>query len=197
MVAVELHIRILYCTSQWHCKERPWRRTINWLQKKKNLANCLRSKKGRRLWTSTGDAVSTILWGSLACTERVFSVVWSGCNENQHPSSLRPWFTLEKHDLPLLAKGQLLPQVEVFKYIGVLWGKYGAQDWCRGGRNVVNVLVYSKERAELKGEPFDVSVDLCFYSHLRSWTLGHDQKDKIPNTSGKNKFLLQGGGALP
>ena len=58
--------------------------------------------------------------------------------------------------------GELLPQVEEFKYLGVL---------LTGG---------SVQRP-----------------HLWSWTLGHDRKNKIPDTSGQNEFPPQGGRALP
>ncbi len=45
-----------------------------------------------------------------------------------------------------------------------------------------------EERAELQGEALDLLVNLRAYSHLWSWALGHDRKDKIPDTGGRNEL---------
>lgn len=44
----------------------------------------------------------------------------------------------------------------------------------------------------MKGEALDLRVDLHSYSCLQPRTLGHDQKNKIPDTSSWNKFSRQG-----
>lgn len=52
-----------------------------------------------------------------------------------------------------------------------------------------NAVCCGEEGAKLKGEAFDLLVNLP--------TLGHDRKNMMPDTGGRNAFPLQSGGALP
>ncbi len=49
-----------------------------------------------------------------------------------------------------------------------------------------------EEGAELQGQALDLPVNL-----RSTLTYGHDRKDKIPDTGGRNELSPQGGWALP
>lgn len=53
----------------------------------------------------------------------------------------------------------------------------------------------SKEGAESEGEAFDLPVNLCSNSHLWLHAVGSGRKKNVADTSGQNRFPLQGGRA--
>lgn len=70
----------------------------------------------------------------------------------------------EREEFPLWTGGEVLTQVEEFKYFLVHeWGKQMKQ--------------------ELKGKALNLQVYLLSHPHLLSQALGCDQKNEIPNTS--------------
>ncbi|TWW73385.1 R2 Retrovirus-related Pol polyprotein from type I retrotransposable element [Takifugu flavidus] len=69
----------------------------------------------------------------------------------------------KKVECLLRVKEEILPQVEEFKYLGVLFMSEGRME------QEINRRIHSgEERAEPKGEALDLLVDLRFYPHLWS-----------------------------
>uniref|UniRef100_A0A7N8Y8H8 Reverse transcriptase domain-containing protein n=1 Tax=Mastacembelus armatus TaxID=205130 RepID=A0A7N8Y8H8_9TELE len=69
----------------------------------------------------------------------------------------------------LQARGEILPQVEEFKYLGVLFMSEGRTEPGIGSSNAVGVPVRcGEEGAKLEGEALDLLVNLRSYSHLWS-----------------------------
>ncbi len=112
-------------------------------------------------------------------------------------------FRWKKVACPLQVGGEFLPQVEEFKYLGVLFMSEGRMereiDRRSGAASAVMRLMVCRgeEGAELQGKALDLPVNLRSYSHLWLWAVGHDRKDKIPDTGGRNELSPQGGWALP
>lgn len=68
-------------------------------------------------------------------------------------------------------------------------------DWCGVPSDMRHALThFSKERAELKGKPLDLVVNLCPYPHLWPRAMASVQKNETVNT---NEVLPQGGQTLP
>ena len=93
--------------------------------------------------------------------------------------------------LPRVRK-EILPLVEEFKYLGVLFTTEGKMergdrqaDLCGGRSNVGSAAVRRGEQdTEPKGTDFNLPVDLHSYPHLWSRALGSDPKNEIAGTSG-------------
>ena len=78
-------------------------------------------------------------------------------------------------DCPLQVGEESLPQVEEFKYFGVLFMSEGKMEWEIDTRIGVGLTVmqteavcYVEERAESEGKAFNWQVNLCPNSHLWS-----------------------------
>ncbi|KAI3361792.1 hypothetical protein L3Q82_002133 [Scortum barcoo] len=109
---------------------------------------------------------------------------------------------------PLQVGGEVLPQVEEFKYLGVLFtseGKIEREidrrriDWCSVRSYAVGVPDRrGEEGAESKGE----ALDLPWSIYVPTLTYGHElwvmtERTRSLDTSGRNEFPPQGGWALP
>ena len=95
--------------------------------------------------------------------------------------------------------------LDSFKYLGVLFTCERRMD-CEIDRRIGaaaavmqslyrSVVVKRELSRKAKLSILPVSLRSC--PHLWSWTLGHDRKNKIQDTSDRNEFPPQGGGALP
>ena len=79
---------------------------------------------------------------------------------------------------------EVLPQVEEFKYLRVLFTNDGRREW-EIDRLVQRLLsVVMKGELSQKVKALFLLVDLCSNPHLWSRTVGSDQKNKIADTSG-------------
>ncbi len=84
---------------------------------------------------------------------------------------------------PLQVGGVFLPQVEEFKYLGVLFTREGRMEREIDRRiGAASAVVRSMYRS------------VVVKKELKQ---GHDRKDKIPDTGGRNELSPQGGWALP
>ncbi|TWW62669.1 hypothetical protein D4764_04G0013160 [Takifugu flavidus] len=90
----------------------------------------------------------------------------------------------KKVECLLRVKEEILPQVEEFKYLGVLFTSEGRMeqeiDRCIGAAYAVMVRS-GEERAELKGEALDLPVDLRSYPHL--WVAGLSLRDRVRSST--------------
>ncbi len=120
------------------------------------------------------------------------------------PLNMRPWFS-KLVDCPLRVGNESLPLIKEFKYLKDLvheWGYYGVGDWLenwcsRSGFMYASTHRCNKKRAEPQGKALDLPVNLRSFPHLWSWRMGHDQKNKISDTSSWNGFPQEGGRCLP
>lgn len=126
--------------------------------------------------------------------------MWSA-NQNQHLQIWDHVSQLEKGDCQLRVRNELLPQVEEFKYLRVLfrvkleWSgrvtDWRCLQWCR----LCWFLLVKRE--------LSVKAKLCFYwlilsyPHLWTWALVRYRKNEIVATNGRNKSPSKGGWAFP
>ena len=95
-------------------------------------------------------------------------------------------FSRRKVDCLLQVWGEILPQVEEFKYFGVLFMRVpenGARDrqahWC-SGRSDASSTPRGEEGAEPKGKALCLPVDLRHYPYLWSRALGTGGSNEFP-----------------
>ncbi|MDF4285589.1 reverse transcriptase domain-containing protein, partial [Vibrio parahaemolyticus] len=69
-------------------------------------------------------------------------------------------------DCPLQVRGEVLPQVEEFKYLGILFTSEGRMVWCGVCSDVLDCR--GEEGAEPEGKAFDLTVHLRPNPHLWS-----------------------------
>ncbi|TWW64244.1 hypothetical protein D4764_03G0012520 [Takifugu flavidus] len=74
----------------------------------------------------------------------------------------------KKVECLLRVKQEILPQVEEFKYLGVLFTSEGRMEREIDRRIGAAPVRSGEERAEPKGEGLNLPVDLCSYPHLWS-----------------------------
>lgn len=101
---------------------------------------------------------------------RTFVVHWSSLQLQWELASpnLRPWFSSRK-------KGWVVP----FGLVGKAWLKWRSLNTLRSCEVDECTVMVKKARLELPANH-------CSYSHLCSWILDNDRKDKISDTSGQN-----------
>ncbi|KAM9712507.1 uncharacterized protein ACNS7B_023039 [Menidia menidia] len=87
----------------------------------------------------------------------------------------------------------VLPQVEEFKYLGVLFANGGREREIDRRIGAASAVM----RALYRSVVMKRSVDLRSHPRLWSRALGSDRKNEIADTSGRNEFPPQGGWALP
>ena len=101
----------------------------------------------------------------------------------------------------LLHVGKFLPQVTEFKYLGILFSSEGTREREMGQRiGAVGTVLHSLNHTVVmkrEGKAFNLPVNLRSYPHLWSWRVGHDLKNEIADTSGRNGFSQKGGQCLP
>ncbi|TWW74365.1 R2 Retrovirus-related Pol polyprotein from type I retrotransposable element [Takifugu flavidus] len=86
----------------------------------------------------------------------------------------------------LRVKEEILPQVEEFKYLGVLFTSEGRMEReidrrIGAASAVIRTLHSGEERAEPKGEALDLLVDLRSYPHL--WVAGLSLRDRVRSSA--------------
>ncbi|KAI3364208.1 hypothetical protein L3Q82_010807 [Scortum barcoo] len=122
------------------------------------------------------------------------------------PPNPRPWYSTGKRVVcPLRVSGEVLPQVEEFKYLGVLFTSEGKMereiDRRIGAASAVMRSVYwtvvVKKELSRKAK---LSIYRSIY--VPTLTYGHElwvmtERTRSADTSGRNEFPPQGGWALP
>ncbi|KAK3552087.1 hypothetical protein QTP70_034035 [Hemibagrus guttatus] len=87
--------------------------------------------------------------------------------------------------------GELLPQLEEFKYLGVLFTSEGRMDREIDRRiGAAAAVMRSVYRSVVVKKELSWKAKLSIYQSIYTPTLtyGHDRKGKIPNTSGRNEL---------
>ncbi|XDV26977.1 hypothetical protein PO909_030586 [Leuciscus waleckii] len=101
---------------------------------------------------------------------------------------------------PLQVGGEFLPQVEEFKYLGVLFTSEGRLERETDRRiSAASAVMRSMYRSVVVKKELSRKAKLSIYRsiYVPTLTYGHDRKDKIPDTGGRYELSPQGGWALP
>ncbi|KAI3371780.1 hypothetical protein L3Q82_024339 [Scortum barcoo] len=119
----------------------------------------------------------------------------------------QPWFSNRKRvACPLRVGGEVLPQVEEFKYLGVLFTSEGKMEREIDRRiGAASAVMRSVYRTVVVKKELSRKAKLSIYRSIYAPTLtyGHElwvmtERTKIiADTSGRNEFPPQGGWALP
>ena len=97
----------------------------------------------------------------------------------------------QKVECLLRVGDEILPQVEKFKYLGVLFmsERKMKREIDRQKRTVMRTLSRcGEEGAEPNSNAHNLLVDICSYPHLWSWALGNYQNNDITGKSNWNEF---------
>ncbi len=106
---------------------------------------------------------------------------------------------------PLQVGGEFLPQVEEFKYLGVLFTSEGRMEREIDRRiGAAAAAMRSMYQSVVVKKELSLKAKLLIYRsiYVPTLTYGHElwvmtQKDKISDTSGRNELPSQGGRAHP